>query len=111
MSMAVPLDQLAEFIAANHGCDGYVITIAEDGRPRLAHVNVATADNQLRVQLGDGGTLNAEARSQLTVLFPAPAAGEMSLIVDGDAIVDRTADQAIVIITPTWAVRHRPAPG
>lgn len=110
MSIAVELDELVEFISSNHGNDGYVITIGEDGRPRLAHVRVTADGTRLRVELGRGGTLNAEARPAVTILFPAPAEGDMSLIVDGDATVERAGDAATVVISPTWAVRHRPAP-
>jgi len=110
MSIAVPLDELAEFIAAHHGPTGYVITLAPDGRPRLAHVRVSADRDRLTVQLGPGGTANVEARPAVTVLFPASSPESMSLIVDGEGRVDSESSDPTVIMTPTWAVRHRPAP-
>jgi hypothetical protein len=41
------------------------------------------------------------------MLFPGPTGHDLSLIVDGDALVD--GDR--IEVTPTWAVLHRPALG
>ncbi len=103
------LDDLAALIASEFGSAGYAITIAPDGRPRIAHVAVIGEGRNLRFRLGPGGTKNAVERPELTVLFAAPAEGEMSLIVDGLATVD-DGDEPEVALEATWGVRHRAVP-
>jgi hypothetical protein len=109
VSISVELDDLADVIAAEFGSAGYVITIAPDGRPRIAHVAVSGEGRNLRFRLGPGGTKNATERPELTVLFAGPAEGEMSLIVDGQATVGR-GDEPEVELEATWGVRHRAVP-
>jgi len=105
----VELDDLAAVIASEFGSAGYAITIAPDGRPRIAHVEVTGEGRNLRFRLGPGGTKNAVERPDLTILFAAPAEGEMSLIVDGRATVGEAAEPEVAL-EATWGVRHRAVP-
>ncbi len=109
VSIPVELDDLAAVIASEFGSAGYAITIAPDGRPRIAHVEVTGEGRNLRFRLGPGGTRNAAERPGITILFAAPAEGEMSLIVDGQATVGE-GDEPVVAVEATWGVRHRAVP-
>jgi hypothetical protein len=51
----------------------------------------------------------------VSIVFPPTATDEFSRLVDGDARLEPAPDgrgtgEMLVIVTPTWAVRHRPAP-
>ena len=85
----------------------YLVTVAEDGRPRVLAVVPAVDDGGrlLVADAGRGAPRNATDRPAVTLVFPPPAPDGMSLLVDGDATVDGSA----VTVTPTWAVRHRAA--
>ena len=85
----------------------YLLTVSDDGQARVLAV-VPTVDDAGRLVVADAGRgapRNAAARPAVTLVFPPPGAEGMSLLVDGTAAVDG----ATVTITPTWAVRHRPA--
>jgi hypothetical protein len=103
MSIAVPLDELEARLADFPW--GYLVTVRDDGRAQSLAVPTAYADGALIATVGRGAAQNATARPNVTLLFPGPTGREMSLIVDGDAEVD--GDR--IVITPTWAVMHRPA--
>jgi hypothetical protein len=66
----------------------------------------AIVDGALRFAAGGRTCRQAVARPAVSVVFPPTADDAFSLVVDGDAVVDGTT----VVVTPTWAVRHRPAP-
>ena len=103
MSIAVPLEELAERLAAYRW--GYLVTVRDDGRAQSLAIPTLLDDGALVAAVGRGTAANALARPNVTLLFPGSTGEEFSLIVDGDAVVD---DDRIAV-TPTWAVLHRPA--
>jgi hypothetical protein len=105
MSIPVGLDELPE-VASAYGDAPFVITVGDDGRPHLAQLTVAWRGTSFDVVPGRRGAANVAARPTVVVLWPPVDDGGMSLIVDGDARLD--GDR--VVVTPTWAVKHRPAP-
>lgn len=113
MSIAVPLEDLAATIAA-FGSVGYLLSVGDDGRPRANHLTFTAEGPTVRAGLGARTAVNVRARPSVSLLFPPVAGGDgMSLIVDGDAAVEDASDGGAiptVVVTATWAVRHRPAP-
>jgi len=103
MSIAVALDDLAATLAGYPW--GYLLTVADDGRPRVRAVPTNFVDGRLSCVTGDGARTNVVRRPNVTMVFPSPDNG-MSLIVDGDA----EATELGIVLTPTGAVLHRPAP-
>ena len=103
MSIAVPLDELADRLAGYPW--GYLVTVRDDGRAQSLAIPTRYVDGALIATVGRGTATNATTRPNVTLLFPGPTGEELSLIVDGAATV--TDDQ--VAVAPTWAVLHRPA--
>lgn len=109
MSIPVDLTGLAEAIA-ERGPVAYFLTGGPDGRPHATHATVAVADGVIRIPAGRKTARNAGDRPAVSLLWPPSEAGGYSLIVDGDAVVEGTADEdAVAVVTPTFAVLHRPA--
>lgn len=110
MSIEVPLDELADEVARWGFC--YLLTVSEGERPHLLALRpeVVGSSSGLRLRFDGGGgraCRNAAERPNVTLVFPpVPHSDSMSLVVDGTAEVDGPS----IEITPTWAVRHRPAP-
>lgn len=110
MSIAVPLPDVA---AAVHefGSVGYLLTVGEDGRPRANHLTFSGQGSTVRAGIGGRTAANLAARPAVSLLFPPVTIEGMTLIVDGDATVeDPEAEVPTVVVSATWAVRHRPAP-
>jgi hypothetical protein len=105
VSVAVPLEGLEAELS---GWDfAYVLTTSEDGRAHAVALVPSVVDGALRFDAGGSTCRNAVARPQIALVFPPNAGGDgMSLLVDGDAVVEGST----VVVTPTWAVKHRPAP-
>lgn len=103
MSIAVPLDELADRLDAYPW--GYLVTVRDDGRAQMLAVPTRYVDGHLVVTAGRGTMSNATARPNVTLLFPGATGEDFSLIIDGDAMV---VDEQVAV-TPTWAVLHRPA--
>lgn len=110
VSVAVEPAELA-LSAADHGPAAYVLTVGDDGRPRVIHVAVdVAADGAITAVVGRGAAANASARPDVCVLWP-PAADGYSLIADGAAAVEgEPGPETRITIRVTSAVRHRPAP-
>ncbi|MEO5901910.1 MAG: pyridoxamine 5'-phosphate oxidase family protein [Ilumatobacteraceae bacterium] len=102
MSIAVALDDLAATLAGYPW--GYLLTVADDGRPRVRAVPTQLVDGRLVCATGDGARTNVASRSNVTMVFPSPD-NAMSLIVDGDAEATNNG----IALTPTSAVLHRAA--
>lgn len=87
---------------------GYLLTVSDDGRPRLLALRPRVADDVLRFDAGGGSACrNAAARPDVTIVFPpAEHSNGFSLVVDGEASVDGD----MIDVRPTSAVLHRPAP-
>ena len=103
MSVAVSLAELPAVLADYPW--GYLLTVADDGRPRVRAVPTVMADGVLRCRTGEGARSNVAERRNVTMVFPSVEVGGMSLIVDGDAVA---LDDGIDL-TPTGAVLHRAA--
>jgi hypothetical protein len=115
MSIPVALDELRSTSGGYRFA--YLMTIADDGRPHAVAVS-PTHDGAVLVVAGVGRrtAANAEARPVVALVWPPDDLGGYSLIVDGDATVDRSGsgsgngDGTTVRVRPTKAVLHRPAP-
>lgn len=110
MSIEVPVPQL--FDEVGRWGFAYLLTVSEGDRPHVLALHPTVAgegdDRVLRFDAGGGRACrNAAERPDATVVFPpAPHSDGFSLVVDGQATVD--GDH--VVLRPTWAVLHRPAP-
>jgi hypothetical protein len=110
VSVEVPIPQLFDGIA--EWGFGYLLTVTEDERTHLIALAPAVRDDGdrqvLRFEAGAGRAgRNVAVRPQVTIVFPPhPDSAGMSLVVDGEAIVDGD----FVDVRPTWAVMHRKAP-
>ena len=107
MSIGVELDELREQIKAFPG-DAFFVTVSDDGRPHTVAVRPQWDGDELVLSAGRTSRSNAQARALVALLWPPPAPGEYSLIVD--ATVAHVASD-VVRVQPTRAVLHRPAPG
>lgn len=103
MSIAVPLDELADALAQRPW--GYLLTVRDDGRAQTLALPTVWRDGALVGEVGRSTATNVVARPNVTWVFPGATGEEFSLIVDGDA----TVEEATVVVRPTWAVLHRPA--
>lgn len=104
MSVAVPLVELA---AAMERHDyAFVLSVADDGRPRILSLRPVWRGDSLLLDLGPSGRRNATERPLLTLVFPSPDPDGFSLVVDGTASVEAE----FVVFVPSRAVLHRPAP-
>jgi hypothetical protein len=105
MSIAVPLDELAQQVAGREFA--YLLTVDDEGRARVLALVPEYVDGAIRFQVGsERAAERVRRRPQVSMVFPPCAGDVMSLVVDGDAVVDGD----VVVVRPTWAVRHRPAP-
>jgi hypothetical protein len=108
VSIAVGLDELRARID-EFTTDAYLLTVSDDGRAHSVAVPVRWDGDALVVPAGRTTSRNARARPLVALLWPPPARGGFSLIVDADVTgVDEDAGQ--VVLQPTRAVLHRPAP-
>jgi hypothetical protein len=107
VSIGVELDELRERIEAFPG-DAFFVTVSDDGRPHTVAVRPQWEGDELVISAGRTSRSNAQARPLVALLWPPPAPGDYSLIVD--ATVGQV-DQDAVRLRPTRAVLHRPAPG
>lgn len=116
MSIAVDIDDLPDAVAER--TFGYLLTVGGDERPKAVALVPTVVDGELRFTVGAGTGRNVGERPRVSIVFPPTATDEFSLLVDGDARLEpcaagaRGADggEMLVVVTPTWAVRHRPAP-
>ena len=104
MSIAVSLDEVAE-VAAQQMPFAYLLTVSAEGTSHLVATTPRIGKGEIACDAGKTSCANASARSRVTLLWPPAVPTDYSLIVDGDASVDGST----VRITPTRAVRHRPA--
>lgn len=106
MSVAVDIAALGERIA-EYGERAYLVTVGDDGSPHVVSVGVALEGAQLALRVGRGTAANLSDRAAATVLWPPPAGGDYSLLVD----VTATAPVAPgpCTLRPDAAVLHRVA--
>lgn len=107
MSIPVPLERLRAALA-ERGDDAYLLTVSDDGRPHAVYGPVRWEGDVLTLPVGRRSAANATARPSVALLYPARAAGDYSLIVDGTAAVSGGDGQRL-LVTPIAAVLHRPA--
>ncbi|CAN5606041.1 hypothetical protein BH23ACT3_BH23ACT3_05220 [soil metagenome] len=113
MSIAVDLAELPAAVAER--TFGYLLTVGGDERPKAVALVPTVVDGELRFVVGGGTGRNAGEHPRVSIVFPPTVTDEFSLLVDGDARLEpdpggREGGEMLVIVTPTWAVRHRPAP-
>ena len=104
MSIAVPLESLPDELSRRGF--GYLLTTGDDGRPHAVALVPEVGEGTLRFRAGGRTCANASARAAVSIIFPPIDGDGFSLLVDGDAVVEGD----VVVLAPTWAVRHRPAP-
>jgi hypothetical protein len=104
VSIAVALEDLPAEVQRRGF--GYLLTVGDDGRPHVVALIPTVVGRALHFDAGGRTCRNVEARSAVCVVFPPTGDDDFSLVVDGEARVDGPS----VAVTPTWAVRHRPAP-
>jgi len=105
MSIPVPIEQLRR-ASDERGGRAYLLTVTDDARPHAVHLMLRWEGDALAAEVGKRTARNAAARPAVSLLYPAAQLDEYSLIVDGTAVVDGER----LIISPTKAVLHRPAP-
>lgn len=109
MSIAVGLDELRTRID-EFDTDAYLLTVSDDGRAHSVAVVVQWDGDEIVISSGGTTRRNASARPLVALLWPPAERGNFSLIVDATAVrVDDDAE--VVVLEPTRAVLHRPAPG
>jgi hypothetical protein len=109
MSIPVPLEGLRAALEERGG-RAYVLTVCDDGRPHVVHGVVRWEGDILAAEVGKRSAANAATRPTVSLLYPVWFAADYSLIVDGNATVALRDDGPRLLITPTKAVLHRPAP-
>ena len=107
MSMEVSLDDL-ETVATALGPAAYAVVSDADGPPRITHVTPEFTGSTISFGLGRRSIALLGERGQLGLLWPATEQEAMSLIVDAE--IGDVFEDGRVRVTPTSAVRHRPAP-
>jgi hypothetical protein len=105
VSISVALDELADAVG-RQAPFAYLLTVSDDGRVHPIAVTLAVGAGELRCNAGGRSRTNAQARPAISLVWPPLETGGYSLIVDGDASIDGET----VVIHPTGAVLHRPAP-
>lgn len=104
MSVIVDVAEIPQQLASFDR--GYLLT-SREGLVKAVSVRAVPGDGTLLVVTPGGGSLrNVSANPPVTLLFPPLAAGGMTLLVDGTAVVE--GDD--VRITPTSAVLHVATP-
>lgn len=104
MSIPVEIPDLAE--ALDEFDWAYLLSVRDDGRPRVVAVTPEWEGDLLVTPVGKGTAASAAERPAVTLCYPPAERGGYTLIVDGTASVDGTT----LKLAPEWAVRHRPAP-
>lgn len=86
---------------------GYLLTASADGRVKAVSVRPRLVDGRFHlVAPGRGSCANAAVHPSVTLLWPSLTPTDMSLLVDGDAVVDGVD----VWVLPASAVLHKPPP-
>jgi hypothetical protein len=88
----------------------YLLTVKDDLRPHTVAVSPTWSGEALVMEVGRGTAANATARPSVSLCYPPAEAGGYSLIVDGAATVQKSAEGSVVSFQPSTAVLHRPAP-
>jgi hypothetical protein len=108
VSIAVDLARLRDE-AAKFVCGAFLVTVREDQRPHVVSIAPTWEGDQLLFTAGRSSAANVSSRGDATLLWPAAADGEHSLLVDGSASVRQGVDGQVVVVKPAKAVLHRMA--
>lgn len=102
----MPVEELPTRVPAWGPC--FLVTVSDDERPHVLSLRPTVTNDGLCFEAGNGRAVrNAAARPLVTLVFaPTETSDGYSLVVDGVARVD----EASVVVEPTNAVLHRPAP-
>ena len=106
VSIQVSPDDLAD-VVAELAPDAFVITVGDDGRPKIMHVLVRIEQGELVATVGRGTAANVDAGCAVTLMFAPTESGAMSLIVDGRGRVVPDTDPPEISVAATGAVWHR----
>jgi len=106
VSVAVAIEALTEKVA-EFGPTPYLVTVGADGRAHVVSVRGRVEAALVRVSAGRTSRANVGVNPSVTLLWPAPAGGPYSLIVDGEVNPDDAQDE--LVVRPTRAVLHRVA--
>ena len=110
MSVPVSLEELPEQIAG-FGPHAYLVTVGDDGHPKVTSVSVIWQETLLKAGAGRRTAQNVRGNDQVSLLWPAPVPGEHALLVDGQGAVEDDPDSGLVIfIQPAKAVLHVTTP-
>ena len=88
----------------------YLLTVRADLRPHVVAVDPTWTGDAMAMEVGHGTARNAEERPAVTLCYPPVEPDGYSLIVDGTARFDESAQGERLLFTPGTAVLHRPAP-
>jgi hypothetical protein len=108
MSIPVGLDELRARIE-EFPTDAYLLTVSDDERSHSVAVGLRWDGDWIVVDAGRTTCANAGARPLVALLWPPPERGGFTLIVDA-TVVRVDGDAGEVVLEPTRAVLHRPAP-
>ena len=109
MSIQVFLDDLEEAVG-QRGSMAFVLAVGDSGAPHVVQAEVVNDAGRLVATIRARTAANAGSRPHVTVLWPARHLADYSLIVDAVARVVSTPTEAQLLLSPTRAVLHRPAP-
>ena len=109
MSIPVALRSLAAAVR-ERGTAAYVITVTDQGTPHVVHAEITHNGDDLIAVVGERTARNAASRPRVSVLYPSRQPDDYCLIVDAIATVTSASDHAGLVLAPTRAVLHRPAP-
>jgi hypothetical protein len=87
----------------------FLLTVNDDGRPHAVAVNAGWEGDVLVARAGRRTAANATDRPAVSLLWPPFEAGGYTLILDGQAEVVASGEDASVRVVPTKAVLHRAA--
>jgi hypothetical protein len=106
MSAAVDIAALHERIA-EFGERAYLVTVGDDGAPHVVSVEATVDGAHLAVRVGKRTAANLSDRAAATLLWPPPADGAYSLLVDVTATAPVVAGPCA--LRPEAGVLHRVA--
>ncbi|MEA2931954.1 MAG: hypothetical protein QOI56_739 [Actinomycetota bacterium] len=93
-----------------YGPVAYLVTVSpETARPHVVSVEVRWDGDRLVAGAGSRTAANVGAGADVSLVWPPPAAGGYSLIVDGPAEVVGGGEGRLVSVRPAGAVLHRQA--
>jgi hypothetical protein len=105
MSIDISLRQWADTVTRYHFA--YLLTVGDEERAHVVAVHPTLANDTLAVEdPGRKTSANLAAHPLVTLVWPPTDPSDYSLIVDGAGSMQN----GKLVITPTRAVLHRPAP-